>query len=1011
MPGQSDCVIAGGCCVNIVERAAELESLDSALNDCAAGHGGVVLVEGPVGCGKSELVSEAIDRATGRGWVVLRATGAAEEHALPLGVLGQLAASGPPGLLAAAVSRVPGALRESTQSFGAAVRRLGASGPVLICVDDWQHADDVSRTQLLHLARGSRRAGILVVLARALPATVPDPLLETELLRLSGSFRLRAAPLSPAGVDTLLDEAGITEGPSRRLAHRLTGGNPLLLRAVLADFAAGGGALEPRSDGAYAQALVTCVARVGAAAGAVARAAGALDGHASAGTVAALLDRPAAAVAPVLHALAESGLLDGTASTARFRHAAARAAVLDALPAAERAALHQGAAAVLRREGAPATAVAERLLAAGGVPEPWAVPVLQSAAAYLLAAGEPRTALDCLRLAGDSFTDPRRRAGNTLRTAEAAARIDPEDAELRLAALLAEARTGHLTATDLNTLAGLLAVHGRLDEAREARDLAAAAGAREDTASAGGRTGSGSGEDAEAAGAGADAEVAGADAVPEAGANPGRVAIPAQLPPPWYGRSAQSGAARAGSGAFGGATAGRAGDRGVGGAGAGFDTSRVLAAAGSAGGGATTAIGGGPAETGGLTDGCRPGRRDAAVWAGPWWLEERAGGAVAGAEAQLRSALGGCPAIEPVLHALRTLLYLGGPARALPWCAEFAERTRECAAPGWSAMVRTVHAEALFRQGDLPGAEAAARTALELVPRSAGSTVVTGTAGILAQVLLARGRADVAAAELARPVAESGHATVPGLAYLRARGRFHLAAGRCHAALADFLEIGRRMRGWGLDRPVVLPWRTDAAEALLGLGEARQADRFVTQQLALPDAADAWVQGVSLRQRAALLEPRRRKTLLDRSTQALRRSGDRYELARTLAEFGRTLLECGETARATMVNRTAWHLADECGAYPLRDTVESAGPVPAPPAAPVALPARSASCARLAELTDSERRVAALAVHGDTNREIAGKLFITVSTVEQHLTRAYRKLGVTSRRQLPVELQLMLSEA
>ncbi|MBV8712637.1 MAG: helix-turn-helix transcriptional regulator [Solirubrobacterales bacterium] len=52
-------------------------------------------------------------------------------------------------------------------------------------------------------------------------------------------------------------------------------------------------------------------------------------------------------------------------------------------------------------------------------------------------------------------------------------------------------------------------------------------------------------------------------------------------------------------------------------------------------------------------------------------------------------------------------------------------------------------------------------------------------------------------------------------------------------------------------------------------------------------------------------------------------------------------------------------------------------------------------------LTPSERRVAELAAAGQTNREIAQTLFVTEKTVETHLGRAFRKLDVTSRRQLP----------
>jgi DNA-binding CsgD family transcriptional regulator len=56
------------------------------------------------------------------------------------------------------------------------------------------------------------------------------------------------------------------------------------------------------------------------------------------------------------------------------------------------------------------------------------------------------------------------------------------------------------------------------------------------------------------------------------------------------------------------------------------------------------------------------------------------------------------------------------------------------------------------------------------------------------------------------------------------------------------------------------------------------------------------------------------------------------------------------------------------------------------------------------ELTESERRIAALVAEGRTNREVADALFLTEHTVETALTRVYRKLGVRSRAELAVRL-------
>lgn len=72
-----------------------------------------------------------------------------------------------------------------------------------------------------------------------------------------------------------------------------------------------------------------------------------------------------------------------------------------------------------------------------------------------------------------------------------------------------------------------------------------------------------------------------------------------------------------------------------------------------------------------------------------------------------------------------------------------------------------------------------------------------------------------------------------------------------------------------------------------------------------------------------------------------------------------------------------------------------AATVPNP--APQPLVQQPQAVAALDGLAAMERQVAALVMEGATNREIAGRLFISVKTVEATLTRVYRKLGIRSR--------------
>jgi len=124
----------------------------------------------------------------------------------------------------------------------------------------------------------------------------------------------------------------------------------------------------------------------------------------------------------------------------------------------------------------------------------------------------------------------------------------------------------------------------------------------------------------------------------------------------------------------------------------------------------------------------------------------------------------------------------------------------------------------------------------------------------------------------------------------------------------------------------------------------------------------------------------------------------RYERARSLTEYGAALRRAGRRREAREPLREALELADRCGA--LRTARRAREELLATGARP-----RRAARSGADSLTPSERRVCRLATEGLSNREIAQALFVTVRTVEGHLTQAYMKLDIASREQLAAALQ------
>jgi DNA-binding CsgD family transcriptional regulator len=106
----------------------------------------------------------------------------------------------------------------------------------------------------------------------------------------------------------------------------------------------------------------------------------------------------------------------------------------------------------------------------------------------------------------------------------------------------------------------------------------------------------------------------------------------------------------------------------------------------------------------------------------------------------------------------------------------------------------------------------------------------------------------------------------------------------------------------------------------------------------------------------------------------------------------------GRRAEARAMLREALDVAHRAGAAPLADLAEAE--LRATGAKP-----RRVALSGVEALTASERRVAELAGDGLTNREIAQALFVTMRTVEGHLTRVFAKLALSSRDELPEVLR------
>ena len=300
-----------------------------------------------------------------------------------------------------------------------------------------------------------------------------------------------------------------------------------------------------------------------------------------------------------------------------------------------------------------------------------------------------------------------------------------------------------------------------------------------------------------------------------------------------------------------------------------------------------------------------------------------------------------------------------------------------------------------FRAGALREAVADAEAALTAYAH-AGRLIVLGSTAALVQALVERGEFEAAEAALEAAGAHGPPEAIgdgyAGTLLLNARARLRLAQGDARAALADALEVGRRQE---------VDARAEPRRGRLAL--ARGARVRLARPAGPRDRAGA---------RGARARPPLRRPAGDRDRAAHARR-DRRRPRRVCTRpwtcwpphrpGSSTPARSPTSASRCAIAAASSRLASRCARRSISRPAAAPRRSPSAPATELLIAGarpRRPQLSGVDALTTNERRVAAMAADGRSNREIAQALYVSHKTVEKHLTAAYRKLGVSARDEL-----------
>lgn len=922
----------------LLEREVELEQLDGAISEALAGHGSLLVLEGPAGIGKTALLGEARRRAADRAMAVLAAQAAALEHDFGFGVVRQLfearllcASPDERARLLAGAAELAGPIvapghveaRGPVQQLGVVhglfwlIANLSEAAPLLVAVDDVHWADTPSVAFLTYVARRLEGIPVLVVVALRTGDPQPDDSIVAELVSAESAQTVRPAALSIGAVASIVrDRLGAEDDPGFAAAcHAATGGVPFLVRELVSALDAD--RVEPTTASAahvgeiapttVAHATALRISRASAEAVAVARAIAILGPHSRVDRIATLADVDEAHVVAAEDALIAMEILTAGPPVG-FVHPLVHRAVYDDIPAAQRGIHHARAAHMLAAEPAPLDEIAAHLLQSPPAGDAANVELLQAAASNASNRGAPTSAVAYLRRAVD----------------EGASK--PSPSELLYDLGIAETVVSHPRAiSDLKSAFPLEQdpiMRGKIAYAIAllSNHLGEWSGAEEWIETA----------------------------VLEVGDRDLDLA-------------ARFEAARASTEAYHPRTAGT------------YETRlprlrRLLAEQ-------------------------VPGARNlalrlAAAMMNRWDDQSEVvplalrgldnGGFIRDEGSQSLDLPQGVVA----LLAHEQLDVVEAVA------ADMLDDARRRGAFVGFAAGSLFRGYASVQRGELGAAEADYRTGLELTVQNGWTFGVPSFLFLGVDVFLERpGLSDLAAlaetTELAPDFAESAN----GGMLLAARGRLRLVRGRRDEAVADLRAAGAVLGPARLRNPIVWLWRSPLALALRP-DEHAEARELVEEELGLARAMDlVRGEGVALRALGLLEGGERGLELLEQSLCTFEACPSTLERARSTVEIGAALRRLDHRAASRDRLREGLELAQRSGAQRLEDRaleeLRVAGGRP-----------RRRDMSGLESLTPSELRVARLAADGMANREIAQDLFVTTKTVENQLGHVYRKLGV-----------------